>query len=103
MRILTSLGKIGALGAALAIAAAPCCFPLIASVSAAVGLSFLSRFEPQMAYAVQACVLLAAVGAFFAFRRHKHITPLALAVVGSASVLAFYHTEAGTTWVYFGL
>lgn len=103
MKILTSLDKVGALGAALAVAAAPCCFPLLASVGAALGLSFLSRFEPQMAYAVQACVLLAVVGAFFAFRRHKRITPLALAAVGCASVLAFYHTDAGSTWVYFGL
>lgn len=103
VKLLPSLDKAGAVGAALAAAAAPCCFPLFASVGAALGLSFLERFESLVMYAIQACVLVSLLGAVFAYRRHRRIEPLALAVVSTMIVLAFYYGPAGTGWFYAGL
>ena len=103
MKLLPALDKIGAVGAALAAAAAPCCFPLFASVGAALGLSLLGRFESQVMYAIQACVLVALAGAGFAYRRHHGIYPLVLAFTGAVIVFAFYYGPADTTWFYAGL
>lgn len=103
MKLLPSLDKVGAVGAVLAAAAAPCCFPLFASVGAALGLSFLERYESQVMYAIQACVLVSLIGAVFAYRRHRRIEPLALALVSVSVVFAFYYGPGDTRWFYAGL
>ena len=103
MKLLPALDKIGAVGAVLAAAAAPCCFPLLASVGAVLGLSFLKQFAPQLGYAIQTCVLVAVVGAFFEFRRHRQIYPLLLAAGGAIAVLAYSYPPAGSASVYSGM
>lgn len=103
MKLLPSLDKIGAAGAALAAAATPCCFPLFASVGAALGLSSLERFAPQMTYFIQACVLCSLIGAGFAYRRHRRAGPLALACAAVLVVFTFYYRPLGTRWFYAGL
>ncbi len=87
----------------LTVAAAPCCFPLFASVGSVLGLSFLEQFAPQLGYVIQACVVVAVVGVFFGFRRHRQIYPLLLAAGGAIAVLAYYYTSAGSTSVYGGV
>ena len=48
------LDKLGAVGAFLAAAAAPCCFPLLAAVGAALGLGAFQSLRGYMDYAIQA-------------------------------------------------
>ena len=60
-------------------------------------------FEPQVIYAIQACVLVSLVGSGFAYQRHRRAYPFVLAVVGVALVSAFYYGPLGTSWFYVGL
>ena len=61
-RALSALDKLGAVGAFLAAAAAPCCFPLLAAVGAALGLGALQAWRGYMDYVIQGFVLVSGVG-----------------------------------------
>jgi len=98
-----SLDKIGAVGAVLAAAAAPCCFPLLAVVGSMLGLSVLNPFVGYMAYVMQALALLSLAGNFLAWRRHRKWTPLAIGGVGVALVFVGYYSNLPTELIYAGL
>ena len=97
------LDRVGSLGALLAAVAAPCCFPLFAAVSAAVGLGALGRYETIVLYAFQAFAVLSLLGLAFAFARHRHFGPLSVGLL-SVGLLAytFYYAFQSAT-LYAGL
>ena len=80
------LDKLGALGAFLAAAAAPCCFPLLAAVGAALGLGSLQSLRGYMDHAIQAMVLLALAGDFIAYRKHRQRLPLIVGITAACVV-----------------
>src|SRR2546427_3628686 len=82
------MDKLGAIGALLAAAAAPCCFPLLAAAGAALGLSALQSLRGYVEYTIQTMVVLALVGDLIAYRRHRHGGPLAVGL-GAAAFLFF--------------
>lgn len=97
------LDKVGALGAFLAAAAAPCCFPLFAVVGSAIGLGALQPYRGYMAYALQLLVALALVGNVLAYRRHRKVTPLILGIASPALIFFAYDVSYSTTLIYSGL
>jgi hypothetical protein len=103
LKVFLTLDKIGSVGAVLAAAAAPCCFPLLAALGGALGLSVLHPFVSYMAYVMQALVLLSLAGNYFAWRRHKKWMPLAISGVGVALVFLGYYSNLSTGLVYVGL
>ena len=102
-RALALLDRVGSLGALVAAIAAPCCFPLFAAVSAAIGLGALGRYETVVLYAFQAFALLSLFGLAIAFTRHRHYGPLSLGLL-SVGLLAytFYYAFQSVT-LYAGL
>ena len=68
-RALAALDKFGAVGALLAAAVAPCCFPLLAALGTALGLGALQSWRGYMDYAIQGFVVISATGSLFAFRQ----------------------------------
>src|SRR6266567_6563871 len=91
------LDKVGAIGAFLAAAMAPCCFPLLAAVGGALGLSVLQSGRGYTDYAIQAMVVLALVGDVVAFRQHHQRGPLVvgLAAAGVAFLGYYGYYHAG--------
>ena len=102
-RLLALLDRVGSLGALLAAVAAPCCFPLFAAVSAAVGLGALGSYETIVLYAFQGFAVLSLLGLAFAFARHRHFGPLSVGLL-SVGLLAytFYYAFQSAT-LYAGL
>jgi len=82
------LDKVGAIGAFLAAAMAPCCFPLLAAVGGALGLSALQSVRGYTDYTIQVMVVLALVGDVIAFRQHRQRGPLVMGV--AAAGVAFF-------------
>ncbi len=103
MKNYLTLDKIGSVGAVLAAAAAPCCFPLLAALGSALGLSVLQPFKGYMAYAMQGLVLLALAGNYLAWRSRKKWMPLAISGVGVVLVLLGYYSSLPTELIYAGL
>jgi MerC mercury resistance protein len=105
-RGLALLDRVGSLGALIAAVAAPCCFPLFAALSAAVGLGALGRYETIVLYAFQAFALLSLIGLVFAFARHRHLGPLTVGLlsVGLLAYTFYYEFQSATLYVgLFGL
>lgn len=102
-RALAALDKFGAAGAFLAAAAAPCCFPLLAAVGGALGLSALQAWRDYMDYAIQVFVIISALGGVFAFREHRQAWPLAVGLASAAVVFFAFYVSYQVALIYGGL
>ena len=81
------LEKLGSVGALVAAAACPVCFPKLALIGALFGLGAFGAYEAQLIVAAQLLVGLAVLGHVLAYRRHRSKPRLALAL---ASAVAFF-------------
>ena len=97
------LDKLGSVGAVVAGAAVPCCFPFLSLIGGILGLSFLAPYESYVMYAIQALVLLALVGSIIAYRGHRKIIPLILSVASTAAVLFAVNTNMNIYLIYGGM
>ena len=97
------LDKVGSIGAVIAGAAVPCCFPFLSLFGSILGLSFFARYEATIMYLIQGLVLLALVGSIIAYRGHRKALPLILAVASTASVLYGMNTGLDIYYIYGGM
>ena len=82
-----ALDKLGGVGAVVAAAACPVCFPKLALIGALFGLGGFAAYEAQIVIAAQLLVLLALIGHALAYRQHRNRWLLGVAL---ASALAFF-------------
>jgi hypothetical protein len=97
------LDKVGSVGAILAGAAIPCCFPFLSLIGSILGLSFLAPYEAYVMYAMQGLVVLALIGSVIAYRGHRTILPLLLGIVSTGAVLYSLNTDMNIKILYGGL
>lgn len=97
------LDKVGSIGAVVAAAACPICFPKLAIIGALVGLGGLAAYEAQLFIAAQALVAVAILGHMISYRQHRRRWRLATAITaGAAFFLGLY--ALGSEWLaYAGL
>ena len=100
MRI--SLEKTGGIGAVIAAAACPICFPKLALLGALFGLGALSAYEWQLVLAAQALVVIAVAGHVISFSRHHSQWLLASAIASGAAVFAGLYWSGSEFVVYGG-
>ena len=100
---LNVLDKFGAAGALLAAAAAPCCFPLLAVIGAALGLGAFQSWRGYMDYAIQGFALISAAGTLFSFRQHRRAWPLSIGLAGAGLVFFAYYAFYHVGFIYAGL
>lgn len=84
----TYLEKIGGIGAIIAAAACPLCFPKLALLGALLGLGAFAAYETQLLIAALVLVALAVAGHVLSYRRHKKRRLLVLALVSGVAVFA---------------
>lgn len=97
------LDKVGSVGALLAGAAVPCCFPFLSLLGAILGLSFLAPYEAYVLYAMQGLVVVALIGSVIAWRGHRKFLPLLLGIVSTLAVLYSLNTDMDVKILYSGL
>ena len=93
----THLEKIGSLGAVIAAAACPICFPKLALLGALFGLGALGAYESQLFIAAQVLIAVAVLGHALAYLQHRKGWLLGLAISSGAAVfggLYFLRSEA---------
>jgi hypothetical protein len=100
---LNILDKVGSIGAVIAGAAVPCCFPFLGVFGSILGLSFLAGYDDYMIWVMQGLVLLALVGSLIAYRRHRKIAPLILALASTSAIIYGINTNLDTYFIYGGL
>ncbi len=97
------LDKVGSIGALIAGAAIPCCFPFLSLLGGILGLSFLAPYETYVLYAMQVLVVIALIGTVIAYRGHKKVLPLILGILSTAAVLYALNTDMNVKILYAGL
>lgn len=97
------LDKVGSIGAVVAGAAVPCCFPFLSLIGSILGLTFLAPYEKYILYAMQALVVVALAGTVIAYRGHRKVLPLILGVLSTAAVLYALNTDMNVKILYSGL
>lgn len=85
------LEKFGSVGAILAAAACPVCFPKIALVGALFGLGFLEQYEGYATRAVQVFALVAFAGQLVAFPRHRNWWLLGFSAAATSLLFLAYY------------
>ena len=83
--------KFGSVGAVLAALACPICFPKLALIGSAVGLSTLAPFEAYVSLGVQGLFMVAFGGQLFAFRQHRNRWLLALSTLTTLLLFTGYY------------
>lgn len=97
------LDKIGAIGAILAAASCPVCFPLLAATGSFVGLGILHPYEGKMLILFQFLVLVSLVGLALSSRRHRKPLPLVVGILSALLILYAFHIRFNEILNYFGL
>ena len=96
------LEKSSSIGAVIAAAACPVCFPKLALVGALFGLGALSAYEVQLFIAAQVLVGIAVAGHALAYRRHRDRRLLGAAAASGAAVFAGLYLFGWEPLVYAG-
>ena len=97
------LDKLGSVGAVIAAAACPLCFPKLALLGAVFGLGGLAVYEAQLFIAAQVLVGVAVFGQALSFSQHRKHWLLALAVLGGAAFFGGLYVFASESLSYAGL
>lgn len=97
------LDKIGSVGAVVAAAACPVCFPKLALIGAVFGLGAFSAYEYQFLVSAQILVGLAVAGHLLSYRRHRNGWLLGSTLFGTVGVFAGLYVAGSELLVYAGL
>jgi mercuric ion transport protein len=97
------LDKLGGIGAVVAAAACPVCFPKLALIGALFGLGAFGAYEAQLFIAAQALVVVSMIGHGLSYLRHRNRWLLGGALASGAAVFAGLYW-IGSEWLaYAGL
>ena len=94
--------KIGSVGALIAAAACPACFPMLAIVGSAPGLGVLQPFEGPIFFVFRILVLVALVGNVISFARHRRFLPLIVGVVSPLLIFFTLYVQFNQLFLYSG-
>lgn len=97
------LDKIGSIGAILAAASCPVCFPVLAAAGSFIGLGVLHPYEGRMLILFQLLVLVSLVGLALSFRRHRKPLPLIVGIPSALLILYAFHIRFSEILNYVGL
>lgn len=95
--------KVGSAGTVVGGFGIPCCLPLFAAASSALGLGFLARYGAQFGYLMQAAAVLALAGTLWAYRTHRNALPVILNILGAASIIYAVNTDMNANLIYGGM
>lgn len=95
--------KICSLGAILAAASCPVCFPLLAAAGSAIGLGVLHPYEGKILIIFQNLILGALIGLFLSFRRHRKALPLVVGTMSALLILYAFYIRFNEILNYIGL
>ena len=103
MKAKAGLEEYGTIGALLAAAACPICFPKLALIGALLGLGVLAPLEGYFVLGAQAMLVLALAGNWISYRRHGERRIVLLAGISVVAVLGALWIRYQEWLVYAGL
>jgi mercuric ion transport protein len=97
------LEKIPSVGAIVAAAGCPVCFPVLAGVGSAFGLGALAAYESQFILLTQVFIVLSVVFAVVSYRRTQYKPSLLIAVLSGALFFFAWYVIGNTLLIYLGM
>ncbi len=101
--MLKSADKMGSVGAVIAAAACPICFPKLAAIGALFGLGALAPFEVYFLIGAQVLVLIALAGQLIAYRRLGNLPVLVFSVTSTVIFFASLYVVVSEVLSYVSL
>jgi hypothetical protein len=101
MNLIKNSDKLGTLGLFITAIFSPCCFPLFALVTSALGLGSFELFGGWTMWIFQAMVIVAVTGLYISYRKHKFLYPLLVAISSGLLIIYGYHFNNSDYWTYF--
>jgi len=95
--------KFAPLGAVVAAAGCPVCFPALAGLGSALGLSLFARYEPQFLVLVQIFVILSMYLAYVSYKRTKNKYSLALSLISGLAMFFTWYAIYSPVVFYSGM
>ena len=99
-RVWLIFDKLGAAGAVLSAVAAPCCFPLFATIGGALGLGSFPFLRGNAPILIQAMTALAVVAQVASYRQHRKKGPLLVSGI-SAGLVTFAYFLNYQVWLIY--
>lgn len=99
-RVWLVFDKLGAVGAVVSAVAAPCCFPLFATIGGALGLGSLPFLRDNAPILIQAMTVVSLFGQVASYRQHRKTGPLLITGV-SAGLVAFAYFLNYHVWLIY--
>jgi len=95
--------KLGAVGAVLSAVAAPCCFPIFATLGGALGLGSVPSLRYNAPLLIQAMTALAFFGQIASYRQHRRKGPLLISAASVGLVADAYFLNYHVFLIYAAL
>ena len=92
--------KVGAVGAIVSVVAAPCCFPLFATIGGVLGLGSIPILRGNAPGLIQAMTALSFVGQIAAYRQHRRRGPLLTSAASVGLVILAYFVSYQVLLIY---
>jgi predicted ferric reductase len=107
MKLKAKIDQLGTAGLWMTMLVSPCCFPLAAVIASALGFSASSElFGSWTFYVLQGMVILALAGLLIAYRAHRNLWPLFIAMPSAILIFYSYHfldSDNWTLYIYAGM
>jgi len=95
--------KIPSIGAIIAAAGCPICFPALAAIGSVFGLGSLAAYESQFLIITQIFFVLSVLFAVISFRRSGHKLSLSIALISGALFFGSWHLYFNQALIYIAL
>lgn len=97
------LEKIPSIGAILAAAGCPVCFPALAAAGSVFGISALAAYESQFIILTQVFIALSVLFAVVSYRRTKHKPSFLIAIFSGVLFFFAWYVMGNTAFIYLGM
>lgn len=103
MKIKSNIDKFGTIGLFITTLFSPCCFPLFAFGTSALGLGSFELFGGWTMRIFLIMVMISIIGLIISYYKHRSLLPLLIAIPSAIVINYAFFTNSNTSLIYLGM
>lgn len=103
MKIKSNIDKFGTIGLFITTLFSPCCFPLFAFGTSALGLGSFELFGGWTMRIFLLMVMISIIGLIISYYKHRSLLPLLIAIPSAIVINYAFFTNSNTSLIYLGM
>ena len=103
MKIKSNIDKFGTIGLFITTLFSPCCFPLFAFGTSALGLGGFELFGGWTMRIFLIMVMISIIGLIISYYKHRSLLPLLIAIPSAIVINYAFFTNSNTSLIYLGM